>query len=66
MRVKRLVWGEAEPLRLIALLGLPALVAASAFALRLVSSEVLDVLVVWTAASFPVGVLVGHCMLREH
>jgi hypothetical protein len=49
-----------------ALLGLPALVAASAFALRLVSSEVLDVLVVWTAASFPVGVLVGHCMLREH
>jgi hypothetical protein len=66
MHVKRLVPGEAEPLRLIALLGLPALVAASAFALRLVSSEVLDVLVVWTAASVPIGVLVGHCVLREH
>lgn len=65
MHMKRLSWSEAEPLGLVRLLGLPAVIAASVVALRMVSSDVLDILAVWTVASVPIGVLVGHCVLRE-
>jgi hypothetical protein len=65
MRVKRLIWREDEQRRLISSLGLPAVVAAGVFMLHMLPHEVLDFLMVWTLASFPIGVLIGHCVLRE-
>jgi hypothetical protein len=56
---------DDEPLRLTAIFGTPALVAASIFALHLLPSEVLPFLIVWILASFPIGVLIGHCALSE-
>jgi hypothetical protein len=43
----------------------PAIVAASVFVLHFLPNEVLAILTVWTLASFPIGVLVGHCALSE-
>ncbi len=54
-----------EPLRLAAMLSLPVAVAAGFFALHIVSKDAADVLTVWTLASFPIGMLVGHCVLRD-
>lgn len=56
---------EHKPLRLTAILGTPALVAASIFSLHFLPSEVLTFLIVWFLASFPIGVLIGHCALSE-
>jgi hypothetical protein len=56
---------EDEPLGLTAMLVTPALVAASIFVLHLLPSEVWTFLTVWILASFPIGVLVGHCALGE-
>ncbi|WP_428530589.1 hypothetical protein [Rhodopila sp.] len=66
MHVKRFARVQAiEPLKLAAMLSLTVVFAAGMFALRIVSTEVADVLTAWTLASFPIGVLVGHCVLRE-
>ncbi|WP_428490076.1 hypothetical protein [Rhodopila sp.] len=47
------------------MLSLPVAVAAGFFALHIVSKDAADVLTVWTLASFPIGMLVGHCVLRD-
>ena len=66
MQMKRSARGQAvEPVRLTAMLSLPVVVVGGMFVLRIVSTEVADVLTVWTLASFPIGMLVGHCVLRE-
>jgi hypothetical protein len=49
----------------VSVLGPPAIVAITALLLILMPSEVRVVLTVWTLASFPIGVLFGHCVLSE-
>ena len=54
-----------EPLGLTAILGTPALVAASIFLLHLLPGALLSLLTAWFLVSFPIGVLIGHCALGE-
>jgi hypothetical protein len=56
--------GEDSP-GLVAILGPPAIVAITALMLIVIPSEVRVVLIVWTLASFPIGVLFGHYILSE-
>lgn len=56
---------EGGSLRLIAMIGMPVLLLASIVVLRLLPNEVLTVLTAWILASFPIGVLIGHCVLSE-
>jgi hypothetical protein len=56
---------EDESPGLIAILGPPTLVAAALLVLHMLPSEVLTFLTGWTLASFPIGVLIGHCVLSE-
>ncbi len=50
---------------LVSVLGPPAIVAITALLLTLAPSEVRIALTVWTLASFPIGILFGHCVLSE-
>ena len=71
------VWGTAAVTRglidgnkrnspgVLSILGPAAIVAATAVLLTLMPSELRVVLTVWTLASFPIGVLFGHCVLSE-
>ncbi|HET6306273.1 MAG TPA: hypothetical protein VFG12_03750 [Rhodopila sp.] len=47
-------------------LGLLALAVAGAAGLVLLSRDMRAVLLVWVVASFPIGVLAGHCVLNDH
>ncbi|HEY0424290.1 MAG TPA: hypothetical protein VGC82_13295 [Rhodopila sp.] len=44
---------------------LPVIVACIIFLLHLMPGGLLAGLVLWTLASFPIGVLIGHCILSE-
>ncbi|MDR3534093.1 MAG: hypothetical protein P4L90_26455 [Rhodopila sp.] len=59
------MWNENEPPGLGSILGPPAIVAVGGFLLHLLPIEVLSILTAWTLASFPIGVLIGHCALSE-
>jgi hypothetical protein len=59
------MWSEYESPGLIAILGPPALVTAGVLVLHMLPSQVLTFLMAWTLASFPIGVLIGHCVLSE-
>jgi hypothetical protein len=50
---------------MVSVLGPPAIVIIAAILLFLMPSEVRIALAVWTLASFPIGVLFGHCVLSE-
>ena len=52
-------------LSLIIILGLPLLVTTGMFMLYFLPSEVLTFLTAWILVSFPIGVLIGHCVLNE-
>jgi hypothetical protein len=56
--------GEESP-GMVSVLGPPAIVAITALLLIVLPSEVRVVLIVWTLASFPIGVLFGHYVLSE-
>ena len=56
---------EDGPLGLITILGTPALIGATIFLVHLLPSGVLTILTAWILASFPIGVLIGHCVLSE-
>jgi hypothetical protein len=56
---------EDGPLGPIEILGTLALLAASIFLLHLLPTQVLTILTAWILASFPIGVLIGHCVLSE-
>jgi hypothetical protein len=56
---------EDEPLRLMMLVLPPVIVAAGVFGLHLLPNDALRFLIAWILASFPVGVLIGHCVLSE-
>jgi hypothetical protein len=45
--------------------GLPAIIASIIFLPHLMPSGLLAGLILWTLASFPIGVLIGHCILSE-
>ena len=49
--------------RLIAMVGMPLLI--SIVILRLMSNDVLTIMTAWILASFPIGILIGHCVLSE-
>ncbi len=57
--------GQDESPGLVSVLGPPAIVAITALLLAMMPSEVRIALTVWTLASFPIGVLFGHCVLSE-
>ena len=48
-----------------ALLGAVALIVTATLGLRLMPHEVMFYLGMWILASFPIGILVGHCALSE-
>jgi hypothetical protein len=50
---------------LVSIFGPPAAIAVSVSLLCFLPSQVQVVLTVWTLASFPIGVLFGHCVLSE-
>jgi hypothetical protein len=54
-----------EPSGVASILGPPAIVAIAALLLALMPNEMRFVLTIWTLASFPIGALVGHCMLND-
>ena len=56
---------EDGSLGLIAMIVTPALLLASIVVLHLLPSEVLTILMAWILASFPIGILIGHCVLNE-
>jgi hypothetical protein len=56
---------KAAPRGLIAVLGAPAMIGLSIFLLHLLPRDVLTILTAWILASFPIGVLIGHCVLSE-
>ncbi len=56
--------GDESP-GVVSVLGPPAIVAITALLLIFIPSEVRVILTVWTLASFPIGVLFGHCVLSE-
>ena len=59
------MWRENELLGPILVLGLPTLMAVVVLLLYFLSSEVMTFLIVWILASFPIGLLIGHCVLSE-
>jgi Kef-type K+ transport system membrane component KefB len=59
------MWSEDEPPGVISILGPPAIAALSVYVLHLLPNEVLAILTAWTLSSFPIGVLIGHCVLSE-
>jgi hypothetical protein len=50
---------------LVSILGPPIIIAATVYGLYLLPGHLQAVLLVWTLASFPIGVLLGHCVLSE-
>ncbi len=59
------MWNGDEPLGPMAILGPPALIVATICLLYFLPGEVLTFLTAWTLASFPIGILIGHCVLSE-
>jgi hypothetical protein len=59
------MWSEDEPSGRLAIFGAPGLVALSVFLIHFLPGEVLTFLTIWIIASFPIGVLIGHCVLTE-
>jgi hypothetical protein len=49
----------------VAMLGMLALLVISIFLLRLLPCQLPTLLTAWILASFPIGVLFGHCVLSE-
>ena len=43
----------------------PLILATCVVVLHLLPGEVVTVLAAWMLASFPIGVLIGHCALSE-
>jgi len=59
------MWSEDKPFAYLGLLGPPAVVVISSVLLYFLPGEVLILLTAWVLASFPIGVLIGHCVLSE-
>jgi hypothetical protein len=59
------MWSQDESPGVASIIGPPLIVAASVFVLHLLPGQVLTILTAWTLASFPIGVLIGHCALGE-
>lgn len=51
--------------RVVSLLGPPTVVGIAALLLIMLPSELRIALTIWTLASFPIGVLFGHCVLND-
>jgi hypothetical protein len=45
--------------------GPPAMVVAGMLLLFVLPNQALAVLAAWTLVSFPIGILIGHCVLNE-
>ena len=59
------MWVRDDTLRLSTTLGPPAIVAAVFYLLSFLPQDVILALMAWTLASFPIGILVGHCVLKD-
>jgi hypothetical protein len=56
--------GDGRPAGVL-LFGLPLLIVATGIALQCLPAGVAVVLSLWTMASIPAGIMVGHCALGE-
>jgi hypothetical protein len=54
-----------QSMGLVSILGPPVVVVASACGFYLLPVQAEALLLVWTLASLPIGVLFGHCVLSE-
>ena len=54
-----------EPTALTRLIGPLAMLAATGIVLDLLPRDLLVFIAIWTLASFPIGVLVGHCIAKR-
>ena len=57
---------EMEPRALASLVGPPVLIAIAALMVFALPTEVLMILLAWSVMSFPIGMLIGHCVLSEN
>lgn len=57
------MWSANVSSGLIVTLGGVVVPAISVYLLHFLPSEVLIFLMAWTLVSFPIGVLIGHCVL---
>ena len=56
---------EDRPLRLRMLIGIPALIGTAIYILHIMPGGILAILTAWIMGSFPIGVLIGKCILSE-
>ena len=59
------MWHKNGPPEPVTIIGPLLLLAGCVFLLHLLPGQMLIFLIVWTFASFPIGVLIGHCVLSE-
>jgi hypothetical protein len=59
------MWRQNDSPGMVSVLRPAAVVAIAVLLLALMPSEVWVALTIWTLASFPIGVLFGHCVLSE-
>lgn len=57
--------GDGDWAKSMTAIGRTAMVVTGVFLVFLLPSQVLAILTVWTLASLPIGVLIGHCVLNE-
>jgi hypothetical protein len=57
--------GDGDWAKSMTAIGPSVMVVTGVFLVFLLPSEVLAILTVWTLASLPIGVLIGHCVLNE-
>ena len=58
-------WRVIDPSWLLAMSGPPAVIAIAAGVLFMLPSTAINFLTAWLLASFPIGVLIGHCALND-
>jgi energy-converting hydrogenase Eha subunit E len=59
------MWDHGDSPKSMTAIGPLAVVAAGVLLLFLLSDQALAILTVWTLASFPIGILIGNCVLKD-
>jgi hypothetical protein len=60
------MWRHGVSPRSMISIGSSAMAAAGVSLIFLLPGAVVTVLTVWTLASLPIGILIGHCVLNEN
>jgi hypothetical protein len=59
------MWRHGVSPRSMTAIGSSAMAAAGVSLIFLLPGDVITILTVWTLASLPIGILIGHCVLNE-